>query len=700
MQARLSTFTHLPIWLRVSILVTEGLFVLILAVVLLFQFAQSNQIDRERKGAADALELAASLLSLSEYSADCGLAATPAPQASTYAERCTRSKAKFEAAPRILTLASAQEHSLGHSPTEHSSFYSGGTSGTQVYLTQLLARFFNIYTESGIQLNSARDAYTTGRLLMVHLPELYAYLTITRDEALLAQNAKISFDQLRETQGAVHRIAEQAKNTFGALLQSDKTPAAQRLNSEMLKLHTEIEAYFDQLDATRFTRPNQNGFERDVQQVEVAAGLLQNLMDLKLKVGERFDYYLTEAESDIYQQTTGLVVLFIVLQTVLILLFTAIGRSVKAAQVSAEKLKTTLEKQDKMFAIIGHELRTPAASMKMQLDELSRTRVTDKTLEELKSTSEHLLDVLDDMRVGSAQSITSEYKVASSFSVYRLCEETVHSLYFMAGRYQVDLFFNASAQSELASYGFKKQLRQILINTVKNALIHAQASRVELRLQTDEYEGDKTAFTISVIDNGKGIPEADQERLFEAFERGETISSGSGLGLHVSRELAREFEQGDLQYRSGSAGGSEFQLSFILPNYRPDESQQGDVTSAIQGKRILLVEDTPTLLMLGHTILSRAGAEVVDATDGSIGLSLASEQPFDLVITDIMMPQMDGYEMTQKLRAQGFTNPIIGVTGATVGHEADRLLECGATAVLPKPLTLDNLYAALPGDSA
>lgn len=670
---------------------------LILVGALLFQSAQLSQLQRERQGASDSLELSKQLGPLSKYTADCALAATPAPEASAYNEICRDSKEQLEVATaesRVrFPATSANQH--GYSEYEHAAMYGENVTGTELQLKELLNRYFTLYTESGIQLNSVREAYTTGRLVLVHLPELYAYISIARDEALMSHNAMISNNHLLETQGAVHRIAEQAENTFGALLQSDKTPAAQQLYNQMLDLHQQLADYFDWLSATRFPTPNRTGFERDLQQIEEAEALLQNLADLKFRVAERFNYYLSEEQSVIQQQMIALVLISLVVQTVLMLLFTAVVRSVKAAQTSAETLKATLEKQDKMFAIIGHELRTPAAAMKMQLDEWSRTRTADKTVEELKSTSEHLLDVLDDMRVGSDHSIISEYKVAGSLSVYKLCEETVHALYYMAGRYRVDLFLNASAQSAIESYGYKKQLRQILINLVKNALIHAQASRVELRLQSNELEGNKTAFTISVIDDGKGIPEADRERLFEAYERGETTSGGSGLGLNVSRELVRAFDQGELNYLPGATGGSVFRLSFSLPNYKSIESIREGNVSAIKGKRILMVEDTPTLLMLGHTILSRAGAEVVDATDGSTGLQLAAEQAFDLVITDIMMPHMDGYEMTQQLRAQGFTNPIIGVTGATVGHEADRLLESGATAVLPKPLTLENLYAAL-----
>lgn len=115
----------------------------------------------------------------------------------------------------------------------------------------------------------------------------------------------------------------------------------------------------------------------------------------------------------------------------------------------------------------------------------------------------------------------------------------------------------------------------------------------------------------------------------------------------------------------------------------------------LQNLKILLVEDTPMLRMIASKILTQNGAIVTEAEDGIIGLNQASTGDFDLVITDIMMPNCDGYELTVRLREQGFVNPIIGVTGATVGSEAERLIACGANAVLPKPLTLLSITEEL-----
>ena len=144
MKALFSSFKRLPVWLRISILVTEGLFVLILVTVLVSQLAQLNQIERERQGAERPLGLSEQLTRLSEYSANCSLAATPAPEAANYAEACARSKANYEAAVQTSDLTFGQAQSHAHSVEEQSLSYQLEVAVADTHLNELLARYFRI----------------------------------------------------------------------------------------------------------------------------------------------------------------------------------------------------------------------------------------------------------------------------------------------------------------------------------------------------------------------------------------------------------------------------------------------------------------------------------------------------------------------------------------------------------------------------
>ena len=128
-----------------------------------------------------------------------------------------------------------------------------------------------------------------------------------------------------------------------------------------------------------------------------------------------------------------------------------------------------------------------------------------------------------------------------------------------------------------------------------------------------------------------------------------------------------------------------------ISNTTPINSDTFDLAD----KQVLLAEDTPTIRMLSAKLIESQGASVAAAKDGEKALEIALNKHFDLVITDIFMPNMDGYELTRSLRENGYTGPIIGVTAATIGEERDKLIAAGANAAIGKPLTKEKLLDTL-----
>jgi CheY-like chemotaxis protein len=147
----------------------------------------------------------------------------------------------------------------------------------------------------------------------------------------------------------------------------------------------------------------------------------------------------------------------------------------------------------------------------------------------------------------------------------------------------------------------------------------------------------------------------------------------------VDRELARE-DQSTTDTGNGS-----------ISNSTPINT----ATFELADNQVLLAEDTPTIRMLSAKLIESQGASVAAAEDGEKALEIALNKDFDLVITDIFMPNMDGYELTRSLRENGFTGPIIGVTAATIGEERDELIAAGANAAIGKPLTKEKLLDTL-----
>ena len=350
-----------------------------------------------------------------------------------------------------------------------------------------------------------------------------------------------------------------------------------------------------------------------------------------------------------------------------------------------------------MFATIGHELRTPAATVKMLLDEETQTAPSPNLIEARK-TSNHLLSILDDMRISvSPSTLTEAAKTESTFSVFETLERSIRGVSKLADEMGVAIQLEGKRIHRQGHLGSAKSIQQITQNLLRNAVLHSRGNKVVVKLDFEHLRADKTRFAISVIDNGVGIPPTISSSMFDAFERGDSQAEGSGLGLFIAKKLARELPSGSLSYQRNPAGGSIFEFGFelakcvdaALPGHTDQEK------SPLEGLSVLLVDDTKTLRLLGKTVLERAGARVEVAEDGEEALKAMQLFSPDLVLTDINMPNMNGYQLTSALREQGFAKPIIGITAATVGMEADTLLECGADQVLAKPLTREAVETAL-----
>lgn len=355
-------------------------------------------------------------------------------------------------------------------------------------------------------------------------------------------------------------------------------------------------------------------------------------------------------------------------------------------QTLNKSLRDEKDKQNKMFAIIGHELRTPVATMKMMLEDNSGP---DKE-GELKSVTQHLLHLLDDLRLVNHDKHYNLVLTSHQLSV--ITHNILNSLqtYCRTHNFKLNLSLGQNTDNWLLIPA--KEYRQVLTNLVKNAVIHSAGNQVNVELN---YLPESSTVNLAVSDNGKGIPEAIRDKIFDEFERGDSSADGSGIGLSVCRTIARS-SGGDIIYQDNEESGSTFVFTMVAEEAE-NEALIPPVESNfhINGLKVLIAEDNATLRLLTCKMLEKVGAEVITANDGKAALDLFNSQKFDLVITDIMMPVMTGYELTSEIRATGSDVSIIGVTAAFVGDECDQLLAAGANAVISKPIDIKKLKETL-----
>ena len=219
----------------------------------------------------------------------------------------------------------------------------------------------------------------------------------------------------------------------------------------------------------------------------------------------------------------------------------------------------------------------------------------------------------------------------------------------------------------------------MLLNIVGNAIKFTDAGSIEIRAKAVNGH-----FNIAVKDTGPGIPPEDQARIFEEFQQVDNSSTrqkgGTGLGLSISRRLIQVHGG---QIGSGIDARRRIDLQHRLAGARDRAG------ASVMSKRILVVEDTVNNRRILNDLLTNAGFEVIEAFDGEKGVAMAAECRPDLILMDIQLPLVDGYEATRRIKANPDLRaiPIIAVTSYALSGDEAKALAAGCDGYFAKPFS-------------
>jgi CheY-like chemotaxis protein len=270
----------------------------------------------------------------------------------------------------------------------------------------------------------------------------------------------------------------------------------------------------------------------------------------------------------------------------------------------------------------------------------------------------------------------------------------------------------------------RTRLRQILVNLIGNAIKFTEVGTVQLITRMLDADGDAPQIQFETIDTGIGMDTSELARVFEPFVQADGTANrkfgGTGLGLTIGKRLA-ETLGGDLTVESQPGCGSTFRLT--IPTGPLDgipmlddpaeafvaEHREVEVQEASQHRlegRVLLAEDGPDNQRLMAFLLRRAGADVTIAENGELAVEMlqsathgaqspdsAQDCGFDIILMDMQMPVMDGYEATRRLREAGYGGPVIAVTAHATKDDRRQCLEAGCDDYLAKPIQREVLLA-------
>lgn len=242
--------------------------------------------------------------------------------------------------------------------------------------------------------------------------------------------------------------------------------------------------------------------------------------------------------------------------------------------------------------------------------------------------------------------------------------------------------------------GDPARVRQVLLNLVGNAVKFTSQGSVEVLVS--RHEGEHLLFQVK--DTGIGIAPEDQQRLFAPFSQVDSSTTrrygGTGLGLSISRQLV-ELMGGTIDVESTPAAGSTFRFTVHAPA-TTGEGGRPQAMPDVRGMRVLIVEDNAVNRRVAEIMLARLGCVVSAVDGGNAAIEAVMTQPFDVVLLDIQMPDLDGLEVARRMRAcHGARPSIVMMTASAQPNDADAATAAGADGFLAKPVSLQQLATAL-----
>jgi len=385
----------------------------------------------------------------------------------------------------------------------------------------------------------------------------------------------------------------------------------------------------------------------------------------------------------------------------------AIGSLIDVTKMkdTAYQLKKANLAKSSFLSTMSHEIRTPlnaviAISNILLMDEPKESQLNN--LNALKFSSKHLLnlinDILDYNKLINGKLVFDE----SPFNLRHILQGTLNSFSFGAKDKNLELIKQVDASIPDGVRGDSLRLSQVLTNLIGNAIKFTESGSVTLCVKNVEESEDVIKLRFAVIDTGIGIPKDKQRVIFDRFTQANAGTSklygGTGLGLSICKKLIN-LQDSVLELESVVGEGTTFSFDLEFGKVEKVDLTQIDAEQEtkfdLHGMKMLVVDDNEMNLMVISQILDKWNVEIETASNGLEAVEKVTDCHYDLVMMDLMMPVMDGYEAVNKIRNLGSQYaglPIIALSASVSNEVFERVLDAGMNDYLSKPFDPVDLY--------
>ncbi len=375
------------------------------------------------------------------------------------------------------------------------------------------------------------------------------------------------------------------------------------------------------------------------------------------------------------------------------------------AMIEKQKAEESRRLEQQFLANMSHEIRTPMNAVIGMTNLVLKTNLDEQQLKYLKAikvSSDNLLVIINDiLEVSKIEAGKIELEEIP-FLVSDVLGNVNSVLHFRAEEKGLKLVMEEEGNIP-GLLGDPSRLNQVLINLVGNAIKFTERGSVEVKCRVEENNGDRVRIAFSVKDTGIGIPEEKIGKIFERFTQASSDTNrrygGTGLGLTISRQLV-ELQGGSIGATSKPGEGTTFMFSIpysVVENVAAAKAPAELQLDPIAGTRIQLVDDNAfNHIVAVDTLKEYLPAATVDvAENGNVAIAKLQQATYDLVLMDIQMPEMDGYDATQYIR-RNFSAPlnaipILAMTANATREEIEKCRLCGMNDHIAKPFVPENL---------